>query len=42
MPKNVRCTTCDATLLAFEALGPTPIDHDDCPECGGTEFEFVA
>lgn len=41
MPENVRCVSCDATLLAFESMGPTPIGRDDCPKCGETEFEFV-
>lgn len=40
MPRPLRCQECGLTLLGFEARGPTPIDHDECPDCGGTEFAF--
>jgi ribosomal protein S27AE len=41
MPKNVECESCGTTLLSFESTGPTPIDHEECPNCGGDSFEFV-
>lgn len=41
MPENIRCTSCETTLLAFESIGPEPIGHEACPECGSDEFEFV-
>lgn len=41
MTTNVRCLSCDTTLLAFESGDPTPINRDQCPTCGATEFSFV-
>lgn len=41
MEKNLECLSCGLTLLGFESRGPEPIGHDECPECGGTEFAFV-
>jgi hypothetical protein len=41
MPTHSRCVDCETTYLTFEANGPEPIDHDGCPNYGGTEFEFV-
>lgn len=41
MPATVRCEDCGLTLLSFDATGPEPIEYDECPECGGTEFSFV-
>lgn len=41
MPAHVQCADCEQRFLSFEAVGPEPIDHDACPNCGGTEFEFL-
>jgi len=41
MPRGITCLSCGVSLLAMESLGPVPIGRDDCPKCGGDEFEFV-
>jgi hypothetical protein len=40
VPTHVRCTSCGLLLLAFKSLGAKPVGHDDCPNCGKTEFAF--
>lgn len=42
VPDLLYCLDCDLTLLGFEARGPKPINHEECPRCGGTEFSFDA
>ena len=39
--KSIQCVSCDATMTGFESLGAKPPDKDNCPYCGGTQFEFV-
>jgi len=41
VPAHIECIDCGTVLLAVEAVGPTPIDRDACPDCGNEEFEFV-
>jgi len=36
-----RCVACETTYLTFEANGAEPIDHNEGPNCAGTEFAFV-
>lgn len=41
MPENLRCTECGEVTYGFVSGDPRPVDRDDCPNCGGTEFEVV-
>lgn len=40
VPALLSCEDCGLTLLGFEARGPTPINHEECPRCGCSEFSF--
>lgn len=40
VPTLLACEDCGLTLLGFESRGPTPINHEECPRCGCSEFAF--
>lgn len=40
MPRQITCESCGAALLSFESLGPEPIEREQCPNCGETEFTY--
>lgn len=42
MPTHVSCDGCGLVLLALESLDPGPVGRDECPDCGGTDFSFLA
>lgn len=41
VPKHIECDSCGTVLLGIGALGPSPIDREACPNCGGDSFAFV-
>lgn len=41
VPRTIECLSCGRRFLAFESMGPKPIDYDECPDCGEAEFEYV-
>jgi Zn finger protein HypA/HybF involved in hydrogenase expression len=41
VPSNLRCTDCEFVVYGIEEPEPRPVDRDDCPQCGGTEFEVL-
>ncbi|WP_280139355.1 hypothetical protein [Natronobacterium texcoconense] len=40
MTTDVECDDCERVLPAFESVTPSPIEADECPDCGGTSFSF--
>jgi len=41
MPKQIECGSCGTVLLGIGALDPSPIDRENCPNCGDDSFAFV-
>jgi Zn finger protein HypA/HybF involved in hydrogenase expression len=38
MPENIRCSECEVTLLGLVVEEAKPLNRDDCPKCGGSDF----
>lgn len=41
MESFVQCVACEFVVLAASGERPEPGRVDECPQCGGTEFDFL-
>lgn len=41
MPENVECQNCGRVVFGITAVEPRPVDGEECPDCGGTDFERI-
>lgn len=40
MPDYIQCLGCESSVFGFTSL-VKPVGREDCPFCGGTDFEFL-
>jgi DNA-directed RNA polymerase subunit RPC12/RpoP len=41
MPENIECQDCGRVVFGVVAIDPKPADGEECPDCGGTDFQPV-
>lgn len=41
MPENIECADCSHVVYGITAVEPRPVDGEEYPECGGTDFEQI-